>query len=100
MKQDRFGVNSILCPHVKQFVTAIIRAFGDEPVRLRVLRVQGRVIEVFNEDPGLALGVSPVLVYEDNDGVYAELREAYNKKDTKRLTKLWSEAPHFDLPRP
>ncbi len=97
MHEDKNGVNSILSPFVEKDVTAIIRAYGDEPVRLRVLGTRGRAIEVFNDDPNRSLCISSSFIYRDAAGLFEQLRGAYERGNREELIGLWRTAEKFNV---
>jgi hypothetical protein len=74
----------------------IVRAFGDEPVRLIAVSIHPDSIEVANpNDRAQSIGFRPDYVYKFEDGLFNQLKAAYQLKQTDKLTVLWGKAMPF-----
>jgi hypothetical protein len=89
-------VNDINRPSVKKYGTAIIRAYGNEPVRLNVAGSDGVTIDVFGNDSNQIVSFPIQWAYKDNEDKYAELTAAYKIGDSEKLIELWKSARRFD----
>lgn len=79
--------------------SVIVRAYGDEPVPLKLLSMRNGVVEVAGEDEAKPLGFTTDIVYPFDDGLFSKLKEAYETGDRGSLTQLWREArPYRSLP--
>lgn len=70
----------------------IVRAFGDEPVRLRAINVHKGFVEVAGKDDTKSVGFRRDWVFRFDEGLYGRLREAFDKGDEKSLIRLWQQA--------
>lgn len=81
---------------------AIGRAFGNEPIKLVILRDRGAAIEVIGEDEAedRAIGFRKDWLYSFKPGLFARLRSAYQAGDSGQLSELWATAkPYFFVTR-
>ena len=72
-----------------------MRAFGDEPVRLRAIGLYQRAVEVIGTSRAHSIGYPMEHVFEYDKRAYAKLRQAYEAGDNERLATLWTEAKRF-----
>jgi len=70
---------------------ALIRAFGDEPRRLRALWDDDGSVRVFGTDDD-SIPYPSAYVYEFEAQLYADLRAAYTRGDRAALAALWGRA--------
>lgn len=84
-------------PDVKQSVTVIIRAYGNEPVRLRAIRYDEKMVEVIGADPDKPVCFPIQWVYSDNEETYKKLLAAYEAGDAERLLMLWKTVTRFNM---
>lgn len=96
MSTKSVHVNTENSPNVKKSVTVIIRAHGNEPVRLRAVRFDARTVEVSGSDPDQSISFPIQWVYSDNEETYKKLLAAYENGDTERLLTLWKMAVRFN----
>ncbi|HKC82906.1 MAG TPA: hypothetical protein VKD46_02795, partial [bacterium] len=75
----------------------LARAFADEPVRLRAVRVADGVVEVAGEDAALSIGWPPAFAYRFDAALFGRLRAAYDRGDQATLTRLWGKARRAKL---
>jgi hypothetical protein len=73
----------------------MVRAFGDEPVKLLANPVNAKVVEVASLDGEVTCGFAPAFVYEYDERAYRALVAAYERGDAGSLRSLWSAASHF-----
>ena len=73
--------------------TVMVRAYGDEPVRLTALGVLSTgAVEVVGADPNRSTGFPVKDVFRFDARLYDRLRAAFDNGDHEGLTALWSEA--------
>jgi len=70
----------------------IVRAWGDEPVRLRALATGKGFVEVAGSDDELSLGWPIAFAYCDSDELFEALRGAYERGDVQGLARSWGQA--------
>lgn len=73
----------------------IVRAYGDEPVRLKAIAVRAGRVEVARTDESKSMLYWSALVYRFTPDLFEQLRDAYNAKDTVALRALWQKAEHY-----
>lgn len=83
-------------PDVTNFVTVIIRAYDDEPVRLRVVRFDGQVVDVVGDQEGEPVSFPLQWAYVDEGETYGTLLAAYQSRDSAKLLALWKSAGRFN----
>lgn len=83
-------------PDVTDFVTVIIRAYGDEPVRLKVVGCDGRVVDVIGEVQGDPVSFPIQWAYVDDERTYGMLLDAHEAGDFAKLRTLWKSAGRFN----
>lgn len=96
MNTQTIHVNTINRPYVKNYVTVIIRAFGDEPVRLQVVGFDGKTVQVIGSNPSEPVSFPVQWVYSDDGDTYKDLLAAFTAGDSGRLLKLWKAAGMFN----
>ena len=72
----------------------LVRAYGDEPVPLKALPHDGDLV-VFRDSPEAGIPYPRAFVYEWDEGLFAELRSAFELNDLAKLIQLWSRARFF-----
>jgi hypothetical protein len=72
----------------------IVRAFGDEPVKLMVVGRRGRSVLVAGRDGGHTVGFPSQYVYQFDAEQYNLLRGAWERGDRRALLSLWRETVH------
>jgi hypothetical protein len=77
----------------------IIRAFGDEPVKLRPVAVREGAIDVVGSDEATPMPFHRDRAYRFEEAVFEELRSAYETGEGERLHRLWEQARRFDSER-
>lgn len=70
---------------------ALVRAFGDEPRKLRAA-LDGDAVRVFGQDCDESIPYPSNFVYEFEDQLFTELAAAYGRGDIFNLTALWRRA--------
>jgi hypothetical protein len=70
---------------------ALVRAFGDEPRRLRASWDDNGTMLVYGTDDE-SIPYPSVYVYEFDSQLYADLRAAYSRGDAAALSQLWGRA--------
>ena len=73
----------------------IVKAFKNEPVRLRAIGTRGHAIEVAGSDRTKSIGFPADCVYRLDNRLYKQLRTAFDAGDEQRLAKLWEQAHRF-----
>ena len=68
---------------------AIVRAYGDEPVRVTAVRTPTGGFEIYRTDRHRRLGWPPNLIYQFDSLAFDGLRAAYDSGDNARLLALW-----------
>ena len=74
----------------------IFRAYGGEPVRLCMLRVNGNIVDVAKEGKTEFLSVRQNFVHKFDNELYDKLCLAYSQNDQKRLDSLWSKTEPYE----
>ncbi len=87
---------SKLNPSVINFVTVIVRAYGDEPVVFRAIGVGKNSVIIAGDDESRGMGYPAGFVYVYDACLFDKLESAFNLGDSLRLSNLWSEADHYD----
>jgi hypothetical protein len=75
----------------------IVRAYGDEPVRLHAVGSRGDVVEVAGQDREKRIGFPPNDVYEFDRNLFDHLRSAFVDNDRAKLRELWAKAVRFSM---
>lgn len=70
----------------------IVRAYGDEPVRLIAIEKRGRTVLVARTVSGATVGFPSENVYSFEAQRYRDLRIAFETGDRDALLSLWREA--------
>jgi hypothetical protein len=70
---------------------ALVRAFGDEPRRLRAAWEEDGTLRVYGSDEE-SIPYPSVYVYEFEPQLFADLRAAYIRGDEAELSTLWTRA--------
>lgn len=70
---------------------ALIRAYGDEPRKLRV-HLGGGEVKVFGDTSGESIPYPSAFIYEFEDDLFTDLADAYGRGDNFKLTSLWRRA--------
>jgi hypothetical protein len=78
-------------------IIVIVRALGDEPVKLNALSEHDGAIEVCGDNEELSLGFNAANVYSFDDGLFQKLRRAYSRSEHSRLNELWKQANPFRM---
>lgn len=94
--EDTRHVNIFFSPGVTKFVIVLIRAYSDEPVLLRAEGEGKSSINVVGDDPAKGLAFPESLVYFYDADLFDRLKAAFQRKNTKELSGLWSKAEHFE----
>jgi len=76
----------------------IVRGFGDEPSQLQAY-VEDESVMVFRESPDAAIPYPRTFLYEWDDALFSELREAFQRKNPDELASLWARARYY-TPQP
>jgi hypothetical protein len=70
----------------------MVRAFGDEPVKLLARPVNERVVDVSSLDGETSSGFGAAFVYAYDERTFGALMRAYEHGDRITLRTLWSAA--------
>jgi hypothetical protein len=70
---------------------ALIRAFGDEPRKLRAAS-EGSMVMVFGPEGDESIPYPSAFVYEFEDQLFSDLAAAYGRGDQSNLSALWQRA--------
>lgn len=81
-----------LCPSVINSVTVMVRAFKNEPVKLNMLSVSRKCVEVSGQDRSKPMGFPPAFVYVFDGSLFDSLQAAFIKGSNDDLNNLWSQA--------
>lgn len=73
----------------------IVRAFRDEPVKLRAVAVRGRVVDVVGADDSLPMPFHIERTYRFDEKVFREMRLAFENDKIDELNRLWDRAELF-----
>ena len=73
----------------------IIRAFEDEPVKLRLVGIRGEAIDVVGADESLPMPFHAYRAYRFEESTFSGLRSAYEGRRRDRLDELWDKAERF-----
>jgi len=68
---------------------AIARGFAGRPTKVRILGERDGVTVVTGSDENRAVGYPSNDVFDFDDALYGELREAYANGDRPRLERAW-----------
>ena len=82
-------------PSGKPTVRVIVRAFGDEPVRLIAGVRYGAYVIVMNADMDAAIGFPLSRVYRDDEDTFRALERAHKAGDGQALTHIWKAAERY-----
>jgi len=67
----------------------IVKAFGLEPIKMKEVARQGNHIEVMRDNPSMTILLRSVWVRKFDKELFAQLRSAFEKKETDALIALW-----------
>jgi hypothetical protein len=67
----------------------IVRAFGNEPVRLVVLAQSERYVEVSRPGESASITLPRDLVFPFDDTKFREMSDVYRRGDKAKLAVLW-----------
>jgi hypothetical protein len=81
-------------PFKEEFV--IIRARGDEPVRLRAVAVRGKAVDVVGSDESTPMPFHLEKAYHFDRDLFGNLRAAYEGGEAQKLAVLWERAVPLD----
>ncbi len=86
-----------LANEVRQTKKVIGRAYAGEPVSLLIVADRGAAALVIGESEQgpRPIGYKKEWLYEFKADLMANLRKAWERRDTEELTRLWANAPHF-----
>jgi hypothetical protein len=73
----------------------IIRAYEDEPVKLRVVAIRGEAVDVVGSDESLPMPFHAYRAYRFEEDTFNHLRMAYESRQKDRLIHLWEKAEQF-----
>jgi hypothetical protein len=76
----------------------IVRSWGDEPVRLRVYRVENNGNTVFvgpEHGEGRAIGLPSEQIYEFTDAVHRLLHDAYSAADFDKIRQIYGDCNKY-----
>ncbi len=73
----------------------IVRGYADEPVNLVAVHVRPGVIEAIETDKSLSMGFPAKDVFRFDNGVFRQLRDAYERGDRQTLQRLWQQAEKY-----
>ena len=72
-------------------VNVIVRAYGDEPVRIKGV-LKGRLLEIYRAQPGDSMGWPTSEAFSDGPGIYEKLKAAWESGDRKAIMDAWGDA--------
>jgi hypothetical protein len=75
---------------VRSVQLAVVRAYDDEPVRLRVLRVTRQYVVVATYDTAQQIGFPRDRVYAFDQAMFEAMRQAFDTSDIAALSRLWN----------
>ncbi len=70
----------------------MVRAYGDEPVRLAALEVAATYVLVAGQDRTKTIGFPRDCVFAFDDALFARLNKAYQEGSGRTLATLWAKA--------
>jgi hypothetical protein len=73
----------------------IIRAFGDEPVRLQVVKVSRKAVFVTGTDASISMPFHIQRAYRFDHELYRKMRTEYEAGHRESLIALWETATRF-----
>jgi hypothetical protein len=76
-----------------QFV--IVRALADEPVRLRLVGLRGKVIDAIGTDETCPMPFHLTRTYRFDHDLFGKMRSAFDTEDRDTLNSLWNVAAPF-----
>ena len=83
------------CPSRKKHVIAMVKAFGDEPVCLKVVGMHNNLVELVGSDPNNTINFPAELVYVYEKPSFEALKAAYENQNLALLSDGWSNAGKF-----
>ena len=89
-------VKEINCPSRKMSVPVIVRAAGDEPVKLNIVNIEGHVAELVGADPRNTIGFPIELIYTYDEALFRQIADAYAAGNTTQLQKHWGQAIRYE----
>jgi hypothetical protein len=78
------------------FPMVMVRAFKEEPVRLRAVGLGDETVEVAGEDRSASIFFPLACVYRFDERLFQQLHSAYIAHDNPRLKQLWAKAERFE----
>ena len=73
----------------------IVRAFQNEPVKLKAVSYDDGRVEVAGVDEEKSINLPQEFVYSFQDDLFGNLREAYERGDERSLSHLWQQASPY-----
>jgi hypothetical protein len=80
---------------VGRATAVMVRAYGEESVRLWALNIGDGVVEATGEDRAASMVFPAEDVFKFEASLFAQLKGAYEDQSTERLRSLWSRAQRF-----
>jgi hypothetical protein len=75
----------------------IVRAYGDEPVQMYVKSFDSQTAELHQAGSSVTIHLPMVYVYQFDEATFANLTEAWSRKDPDVLAAAWRSAHHATL---
>jgi hypothetical protein len=75
--------------------TVMVRAFGNEPVKLRALGFLEGAVRVAGNDDNKTVGFPSEDVFRFDTSLFEKLKAAYRKSNLQQLISLWKDAMPF-----
>ena len=79
-----------------QNTPVVVRAYGDEPVKLLVRAHHGQAVELVFEDRDVVVVFPAADVHRFTQDAMAKLKDAHKKGDRGRLNELWEKTPRLE----
>ena len=73
-------------------VTVMVRAFGDEPVRLEALGEGKKYVEVTGRTKSVSIGYPRSHVFQYDPKLFEQLKELFESGDLDAVRGLWARA--------
>ena len=80
---------------MSMLLRVIVRAYGDEPVLLWVLKKNGDRVMVTNQEKTTTLSFPARSVFTFNDETLKRLKKAYKDNNLDQLSKIWDSVEAF-----
>jgi IS4 transposase len=74
----------------KQIV--VVKGFMGEPVRLKAEKIDNSFVTLVGKDGKTRIKLKVKYIYQDDEGTYRKLKNAFDSNDTERLTREWQYA--------